>query len=57
MAHLSLEMVGECGSVGRIEQCWSNILISAFICFALVFDMNYRVRGVGYHYFGRTTPA
>ena len=56
MAHMSLEMIGDCGVVGRIEQCWSNILISAFIGFALLFDMNYRVRGVSCHYFGRTNP-
>ena len=51
------EVIGDCGVVGRVEQCWSNILVSAFICLALIFDVNYRISGISLHYFCRTTPA
>ena len=51
------DVIGDCGVVRRVEQCWSDILISAVVRSALIFDVNCRISGVHVHYLCGTTPA
>ena len=51
------DMVGECGVIGRVEQCRSYILISAFISLSLILDVDHCIGVVDMHDFSRATPA